>query len=222
MIAFLSGLPRTGSTLLSSILAQNPEIHAEGNSAVCQLMWDTQESCERSEQLAANRRQATQDDLVRAIPAIYYKDANRTHIVDKCRSWTLPANMAMIRRYITDDPKVIVMTRPINEIVASFVRLREANGWDQPDAALLEPMSEPIMRSQFGADYARATNQGEFHFVEYSELVNSPSDTITGIYDFMGWEAFVHDFDNVANLHPEDDTVYGLIGQHDIRQKVGV
>jgi sulfotransferase len=222
MITFLSGLPRTGSTLLSAILAQNPEIHAEGNSAVCQLMWDTQECCERSEQLAANRRQATQDDLVRAIPAIYYKDANRTHIVDKCRSWTLPANMAMIRRYITDEPKVIVMTRPINEIVASFVRLREANGWDQPDAGLLEPMTEPIMRSQFGVDYARATNQGEFHFVEYSELVNSPTDTITGIYDFMGWEVFAHDFDNVANLHPEDDTVYGLIGQHDIRKKVGI
>lgn len=222
MIAFLSGLPRTGSTLLSSILSQNPEIHAEGNSAVCQLMWDMQESCERSEQLAANRRQATQDDLVRAIPAIYYKDANKSHIVDKCRSWTMPANMAMIRRYITDDPKVIVMVRPIDEIVSSFVRLREANGWDKPDAGLLEPMSEPIMRSQFGLDHARATNEGEFHFVEYSGLVSDPAGTLEGIYDFMGWETFAHDFDNVANLHPEDDTVYGLIGQHDIRKKVGV
>ncbi len=37
---FISGLPRTGSTLLSSILYQNPLIHTEGNSALCQLMWD--------------------------------------------------------------------------------------------------------------------------------------------------------------------------------------
>ena len=218
---FLSGLPRTGSTLLSAILSQNPEIHAEGNSAVCQLMWDAQESCERSEQLVANRRQATQDDLVRAIPAIYYKDVNATHIVDKCRSWTLPDNMKMIRRYITDDPKVIVMIRPLDEIVASFVRLREANGRTDRDAGLLDPMSEPIMRSQFGVEYARATNSGEFHFIEYADLVADPAAVLLALYDFMGWESFVHDFNNVTNVHPEDDLVYGLVGQHDIRQTVG-
>lgn len=188
---------------------------------MCQLMWDTQESCERSQQLAANNRQATQDDLVRAIPAIYYKDVNATHILDKCRSWTLPDNMKMIRRYITDDPKVIVMTRPLDEIVASFVRLREANGWTDAAAGLLDPMSEPIMRSQCGVEYARATNSGEFHFIEYGDLVDDPATVLLGLYHFMGWESFVHDFDNVTNVHPEDDLVYGLVGQHDIRQKVG-
>jgi len=103
MFVALSGLPRTGSTLLSAILSQNPDVHAEGNSAVCQLMWDMQQSCEgaASEQLHANNRQATQDDLVRAIPEIYYKNTTATHIVDKCRSWTLPANMDMLRRYVT-------------------------------------------------------------------------------------------------------------------------
>ena len=184
---FLSGLPRTGSTLLSAILSQNPEIHAEGNSAVCQLMWDAQQSCERSEQLAANNRQATQDALVASIPAIYYRDVRARHIVDKCRSWTLPDNMKMIRRYITDDPKVIVMIRPLDDIVASFVRLRKANGWTNGDAGLLDPMSEPIMRSQFGVEYARATNSGEFHFIQYADLVADPAAVLLSLYDFMGW-----------------------------------
>jgi sulfotransferase len=224
MIAFLSGLPRTGSTLLSSILSQNPDIHAEGNSAVCQLMWDTQQSCEGPsvEQLQANHRRSTQDDIVRAIPAIYYKDITAVNILDKCRSWTLPDNMAMIRRYITDDPKVIVMTRPLDEIVESFVSLRRLNGWDDPEAGLLDPMSEPIMRSQYGVEYARATNCGEFHFVEYADLVADPCGVLDGIYAFMEWEPFAHDFDNVVNSHPEDDTIYGLIGMHAIRQTIGV
>lgn len=221
MITFLSGLPRTGSTLLCAILSQNPDIHAEGNSAVCQLMWDAQQSCERSEELAAHWRQDRQDDLVRAIPAIYYKDVNAAHIVDKCRSWALPDNMAMIRRYITDDPKVIVMTRPLDEIVASFVRLREANGWVDADAGLLDPMSEPIMRSQFGVEYARATNSGEFHFIEYADLVADPSGVLSSLYDFMGWESFAHDFYNVVNTHPEDDFAYGLLGLHDVRPRIG-
>ena len=54
---FLSGLPRTGSTLLSAILSQNPKIYSEGNSAVCQLMYDMQQSCihKAKEQLIANQ-----------------------------------------------------------------------------------------------------------------------------------------------------------------------
>jgi len=222
MFVALSGLPRTGSTLLSAVLSQNPDIHAEGNSAVCQLMWDMQKSCEgaSSEQLKANGRQEDQDVLVSSIPKIYYRNINKKHIVDKCRSWTLPDNMAMLRRYITDKPKVIVMTRPIDEIVESFIRLRKNNGWKNPEEGLLEEMSEPIMRSQFGVNHAKSINSGEFLFIEYADLVNDPKTTIENIYSFCEWENFVHDFDNVINYHPEDDRVYGLQGMHEVRSKI--
>lgn len=220
----LSGLPRTGSTLLSAILSQNPEIHAEGNSAVCQLMWDMQQSCEgsASQQLAANRRWSDQDALVSSIPAIYYRNVKATNIVDKCRSWTLPPNMAMLRRYVTDDPKVIVMTRPVDEIVESFVRLREANGWEgDPKAGLLDTGSEPIMRSLDGVRFAQESNGGEFLFIEYADLVADPQEQVDRIYEFCEWEPFTHDFGNVVNTHPEDDSIYGLDGMHDIRPRVG-
>lgn len=221
----LSGLPRSGSTLLSAILSQNPEIHAEGNSAVCQLMWDMQQSCETTarEQLQANHRMADQDALVASIPAIYYRSVKAMHIVDKCRSWTLPANMQMLRRYINDDPKVVVLTRPLDEIVASFVRLREANGWtDDLEAGLLEPGSEPIMRSLDGVEIAKATNRGEFLFIEYAEIVSDTSGVLDSIYEFCGFDPFQHDLSNIVNLHPEDDSVYGLRGMHDVRPTIGV
>lgn len=220
----LSGLPRSGSTLLSSILSQNPEIHAEGNSAVCQLMWDMQASCHTTagEQLAANGRQSTMDALVSAIPAIYYRDVTATHIVDKCRSWTLQPNMEMLRRYVPNEPRVIVMVRPIEEIVASFKALYAANGIEeaqQPD--LFEPGSEPLMRSLAGVEYAKHTNSGEFLFIEYGDLVDNTTDVLLSIYDFCGWEPFVHDLDNIVNQHPEDDSVYGLVGMHDVRATIG-
>lgn len=223
MIAFLSGLPRTGSTLLSAILHQNPDIHAEGNSAVCQLMWDAQQSCQGAayEQLAANRRLPdTQDALVRSIPFIYYRDVSRPVIVDKCRSWTLPANLAMIRRYITDDPKVIVLTRPVDEIVESFRRLYATNGLPFDPDALLAPQSEPLMRSLDGVEHARRVNTGEFCFIEYADLCADPHSTLAAIYEHCGWEPYAHDFTNVTNANPEDDSVYGLLGMHDIRGKV--
>ena len=129
--------------------------------------------------------------------------------------------MKMIRRYITDNPKVIVLTRPVDEVVRSFVELRQKNGWIDPAAGLLDPMSEPIMRSQFGVDYARATNKGEFLFIDYAELTTDTDQVLESIYAFAGFDSFTHDLTNIINRHPEDDTVYGLAGMHDVRSIIG-
>ena len=182
----LSGLPRSGSTLLSAILSQNPDIHAEGNSAVCQLMWDMQQSCrgESYEQLLANDRLQTGVDLVAAIPHIYYKNVTAPIIVDKCRSWTLETNMNLIRLLITDTPKVIVLERPLIDIVKSFVALRIANkSINIFEDLLLDEGTEPI-------------------------------------YQFCEIEAFEHDLSNIVNQHPENDKVYNMKGQHDIRATI--
>jgi hypothetical protein len=126
----------------------------------------------------------------------------------------------MIRRYITEDPKIKVMTRPIEEIVESFIRLRKQNGWENPEEGLLDPMSEPIMRSQIGVEHARSINKGEFLFIEYDDLVNDTKSVIQEIYDFCKFEPYSHNFDNIVNKYPENDNVYGLLGMHDIRPKI--
>lgn len=216
----LSGLPRSGSTLLSAILSQNPNIHAEGNSAVCQLMWDMQQSClgNSNEQLKATHREQTAFDLISSIPKTYYKDINAKVIIDKCRSWTLPDNMQMLYSYFEHKPKVIVLERPIIDIVKSFVALRIANNWEgNPEDGLLDTWSEPIMRSYEGVKWAKANNNGEFLFIQYDDLINNTQDTIDKIYSFCELELYKHDFSSIINKHPEDDTVYNMIGQHDVR-----
>jgi sulfotransferase len=219
----LSGLPRSGSTLLSAILAQNPDIHAEGNSAVCQLMWDLQESCKHNagQQLAATGRLTTTKDLVASIPKTYYKDVTASTVIDKCRSWTLPANMEMLNNYFEYKPKVIVLERPLIEIVKSFVALRQANQWEgDPEAGLLDDWSEPIVRSLNGVKHARQNNNGEFLFIQYNDLLNNTKAAIDSIYTFCELEPFEHDFNNIINKHPENDAVYGVQGQHDIRPTI--
>ena len=219
----LSGLPRTGSTLLSSILSQNPEIHAEGNSAVCQLMWDMQCSVFGScnEQLTASDRVNTGIELIKNIPNVYYKDVTASTVIDKCRSWTLSDNVAMLNKYFEHKPKVIVLERPLVEIVKSFVALRQANNWQGDlEQGLLDDWSEPIMRSYEGVKWAKANNNGEFLFVQYDDLLNNTKSTIDKLYEFCELESFEHDFNNIVNKHPENDEVYGMLGQHDIRPTI--
>lgn len=215
----LSGLPRTGSTLLSSILSQNPDIHAEGNSAVCQLMWDMQQSVLNTQQIKASNKDVL-DALVKPIPHIYYADVTKPIVVDKCRSWTLPANVEMLYRYFDNAPKVIVLIRPLVEIMKSYMALRKTNGWTDLEAGLLENGSEPIMRSLAGVEWARKNNNGEFLFVTYDELVDDTQASLDRIYEHCGWQPFTHDLDNIVNRYKENDAIYGLAGQHDIRSQI--
>jgi sulfotransferase len=218
----LSGLPRSGSTLLSSILSQNPDIHAEGNSAVCQLMWDMQHSCNGNakEQLLANNRNKTGKDLISSIPSVYYKDVKAPIIIDKCRSWTLPDNMMMLYNYVDSNPKVIVLERPLIEVIKSFVNLRKENNWQGNLEKGLLDVGYPIERSLSGIKWAKANNKGEFIFIQYDDLVSNPQNIIDSIYEFCGLKSYNHNFNNIVNKHPENDSVYGLLGQHDIRPTI--
>lgn len=213
-IFFLSGLPRTGSTLLTSILSQNPEIHTQGNSALCQLMWDAQVSCWNTEQI--KNSPSVTDRLLKSIPDVFYDGIDK-NIIDKCRSWTLPANLELIENYITKSPKIIVMLRPIVEIVKSFTFIRKMNGWANPEINLLQDGSEPIMRSLDGVKNAKSIDNGQFLFIWYSDLVDNPKQTLDKIYEFCGWDSFNHSFDKIKNLTPERDDLLNLVGLHDIR-----
>lgn len=222
----ISGLPRSGSTLLSAILSQNPKIHAEGNSAVCQLMWDMQQSYKLNcgEQINANGREETMKELISSIPRTYYNKLGSSEkiVVDKCRSWSLPDNMELLRNYVDKNIKVIMLERSIVDIIKSFCKLYKKNNLIiQPDNFLQEG-SEPLMRSLSGLIYAKHNNQANnFLFVSYEELVGCPQETMDRIYDFCSWGPFVHNFENIVPKYRENDSFYNLHGFHDVRPQVG-
>jgi sulfotransferase len=224
----LSGLPRTGSTLLSAILSQNPKIHVEGNSAVCQLMYDIFASCSNNclEQLIANNRKKTVRDIISSIPVIYYKDISKeeTIIVDKSRDWTQEINVQILENCVDSNIKMIVLERPIEEIVKSFAKLYKQNGIDFKVIELLNPMSYPLMVPKAGLEWAKKNNQkNTFLFIEYKELVEEPEKVFEKIYEFCGWESFTHSFKDIKMKYPENDDIYqsiGLQGLHTIRDKI--
>tara|TARA_B100001939_G_C16931897_1_gene614257 strand:+ start:1540 stop:2289 length:750 start_codon:yes stop_codon:yes gene_type:complete len=215
---FLAGLPRTGSTLLTSILSQNSNIHAEGNSGLCQLMIDMKTSCIHNEQIKANYREQTQTDLLKEIPKIYYKGVDNKIIIDKCRSWG--SYTEIINDYITEDPKFIVMLRPIEEIFASMVNLRMKNNYKTPFSGLLDAGSNPIMNSYDSTIRLIEKYSDKCVFVTYNDLIDRTKDTLDKIYNFCNIPEYQHQFDNIVNVHQENDEVYGLLGMHKVRNKI--
>jgi sulfotransferase len=224
---FLSGLPRSGSTLITSILMQNPDIYTEsnGNSPVCNLMWDLQTSIKgdiANELITVAGKKDKIKDLMKAIPEAYYSDVKQPIIIDKCRNWTHPVNLEMILNYIDENPKIIVTTRNLVDVVKSWIYVRKQNKHPNPEEGILDEGSEPIMRAFRAFEFAKKEGGKKYLFIDYEKIVNEPEQIIKEIYDFCEWKTFKHSFKNIINTRPNLDKFYnGLDGLHDIRPEIG-
>lgn len=217
----LSGLPRTGSTLLTSLLMQNPSIYGEGASALCQLMWDMKCSCERTTSLLANKKTHTQHEIISSLPYLYYKHVDQPIIVEKGRSWVHPTNLDMWNTYVNKNQKVIVMVRPAEDIVKSLVSLRKKNNWrGDLYSDLLRPNSEPICIAAEAIAYSRFIPSDKFLYVDYRDLVAEPLEVLDLIYDFLDLQPYNHNINNIQQFNHEDDSVHGLLGMHDVRPQI--
>jgi sulfotransferase len=233
---FMSGLPRSGSTLLTALLNQNPEIYSSTNSPLLDTIHYTEEYLlYNSEQYKAHPKPASAHKVLSSIPHNYYFDTPQDIIVDKSRGWV--NQIQHIKDYITDDPKIICPVRNIQDIMVSFLCLIHKNSRTSfIDEGLIRNQIEItndnrcdyLMSSQgiIGMSYyalQQAFEKGyedNILLVEYDELVSDPQKQLNRIYDFIGCDRFTHSFENVKTKHDENDDVYKLDDMHKVRGKV--
>lgn len=221
-MVLLAGLPRTGSTLLQNLLAQNPDVYSEGNSGLCQIMWDAKISCEHNaaEQLVGVGKDTTfRDAFLKGIPSTYYPDVEGNIILDKCRNWVNEPNIAMAREHISPDVRSIIMVRPLDEIVASFARVAAGNNSDFSYEALLA-QGGSLERALQATHCAAKVKDPSFLFVSYDDVVNRTEETLARIYKHIGKEPYAHNVHKVEQTVFEDDERNHMIGMHDIRPEL--
>jgi sulfotransferase len=215
-LAFIAGTPRSGSTLLVSILAQNPKLKAGRMSSLCELMWQTKSVLD-SYATATGQQAENHDGIIASIPGSYYQDVDKEIVFDFCRSWTKQANLDLISKYITNRPKIICPFRDKNEVINSYQKLFESN--NRTD--FFESGFYYEMLDNFDSlEYAMNLNDKRFLFIDYKNLVESPQLVFDNIYLFLGMESFDHDFNNIVCSFTENEMVTGLIGLHDLRKTI--
>lgn len=239
---FMAGLPRSGSTLISSILNQNPNIYASANSPMCGMMFNLERSILSSEQYSAYPKPTVMSSTVMGVLKGYYSDTDKDIIIDKSREWSIPEHFEVLSRNLGYEPKIILPVRSITDILASFISLikknpdrpnfidseiqarQEFNFYRPADDIRCDHLMRPkglIDNCLYGIAFAmHPDNRKYFHFVEYDDLVKNTEEEINKIYDFYKIEKFNHDYSNISNTIKEDDSIYGLIGQHDVRSSV--
>jgi sulfotransferase len=196
---FLSGLPRSGNTLLSAILNQNPEIYSSPLSPVNYFMWDTDSSLQHIQHINRNEENKIKSKMfLSSFMDNFYKDIKEPVIIDREKMWGTPVNLGLIKEYITPTPKIIFTVRDILDIIASFVKMDAdyikrdlvnsgyffSNYRAQKDAIaehLMAPNGDidKSLLSLASAFYPE--NKGVFYIVEYNDLTFKPEETMSGI-----------------------------------------
>jgi len=238
----MAGLPRSGSTMLSSILNQNPRFHSGPSSPVLGAMFAVEQNFMGNELYHGYPKPDQVREIIGSIPHHFYSDIEKPVIFDKNRAWT--ARVPYIEGYIGQQAKILVPVRRVDEILTSILTMVHRNPF-QEGQQRVNFVDEQLIKTDTPInDYNRCMyllNDGgivyeslnaimmgfqqnvrdKMHFVNYNDLVDNPEKILEDIYDFLGEDYYEHDFESLSNIHREDDlNTYGLSDMHQVRSKV--
>ena len=241
---FMAGLPRSGSTLLSSILNQNPRFYSGPSSPVVPTMVAIESSLSQDELYLAFPKQQQALMIIANVLPQFYSDVDKPVIFDKNRSWVNRLNY--ISGYFGLEPKILCPVRGIDEILASFIAMQRRNTYSNNnskinfiDEMLIKsniPLTDEnrcdlLSHPQFGIlgqsyngirQVLMEGREKALHLIEYDDLLDNPDETMRKIYDYLEEEPFSHDFKKIENIHREnDEQVYGMKDMHEVRPALG-
>lgn len=202
---YMAGLPRSGSTLLSSILSQNPNFHSGPSSPLAACMYSVDNLLQNDELYKAFPKPKQARLMISNLINNYYNDIDKPVVIDKNRAW--PAHVSLIENNLQQKAKIICPVRDIDEILASMISMVRRNSM-HTGVARSNFIDEPLIKQNIPindenrchyiagpkgilgnslrsiVDGARAGFLDRLLFVEYKDLMAMPVQTLQRIYDF--------------------------------------
>ena len=229
---FISGLPRSGSTLTSALLRQNPRFHAGMSSPVAGLFEGVISQVSAGTELSTMVNQDQRKRILSGLFESYYADHEQPVIFDTSRSWTaqLPALMRLF-----PEAKLICTVRNVAWVMDSLERQFRENAFENTrlfnnhgERSTVYTRVEALAGANRLVGYPwhalREACYSEFAerlvLVDYDLLVARPADVMKLLYEFLGEEQFEHDFEAVEYDASAFDAQLGLDGLHRVHKKV--
>ena len=219
-IQFLAGLPRSGSTVLSALLNQHPEVHTSATSGLCEVMFKTFHAWKGSlsEQAAPDIEQAKR--MLLGIMQAKYADVTKPLVLDKSRSWAQDTTLSVLKQLLPYKPKIVATVRDVADCAASFVRVAKPNNVEDflRNDYLLTHLKEAYMALLTGYNLDPEC----FLFVEYEDLVADPKKQLDRVHAFLGLQDFEYDMSHLDEYAPQerDSEVWEVKGLHTIQPEL--
>jgi len=235
-IFFQSSLPRAGSTLLQNIMGQNPDFYVTPTSGVLELVYAARNNYTNSPEFKAQdsdqMRLGFTSFCREGVLGFFNAVTDKPYVIDKSRGWGV--HYGFLNSF-HPEPKIICMVRDLRGIYASMEKNFRKN--QHMDSGIVDhsklqgtttekridlwAVGQPVGLAieRLGQIFKEGINK-KMLFVRYEDLVKDPSSEMQKIYRYLELPSFAHDFDNIEQITAEDDSVYGIYGDHTIRKKL--
>lgn len=226
----ISGLPRSGTTLLSTVLNQNPKFSASISGPAARMVRAIITEAQAQGGYRKQCPESKRKQLIQNLLHTYYSDSNEVAF-DTNRGWTL---MTALMKDVMPETKMICCVREVPWIIDSFEQLIRKNPYSvsslfsadegvdvysrantllRPDRTVGFALNS-LKQAVFGAD------QDMILLVNYDDLCLNPENVMKDIYQFIGEKYYQHDFENVEASYDEFDQDVNLQGMHKVRKKL--
>lgn len=227
---FISGLPRSGSTMLSAILRQNPLIEAGMTSPVGSITAQLRSAMAQNREIdALIQDDDIRRDILKGVFDGYYARCEKTVVFDTNRGW---AGRIPELRSLFGSAKMIAMVRNPAWILDSVERItrknplrpssmiRPGSNIDSRAAAFMS--SDGLIGNPLGAlrEAVFGPDAEDLLVIEYEALCESPGERLDAIYDFVKMDRFHHDFTNLSYQQEHFDAALRTPGLHTVQGEV--
>jgi sulfotransferase len=237
-IYFLGGLPRSGNTLLSALLNQNPEVYVSPLSPLLSHLTIIDQMLLNGEETLSFDFQDNATLGMKNYAEGFYSNISKPYIIDRNKLWGNKESIATAVKYITDKPKVIFTVRDIPSILASFITLVKESKDNFIDKGILQAglkaygnqtqddlRCDWLMNTQTADCLVALTELQRIQIpvclVEYDDLVTNPQKELNDIYEFLEFKSFSHNLASIEKVEQETLSDAGLPNDlHNVRAKV--
>ena len=228
--AFLAGLPRTGSTVLGTLLSQHPDLHPTATSVVLdQTKYIQKFSLGESPYYNVKDPSSPVWRIMRGMLYGAYDVVDKKVVIEKDRGWA--NEVALIRKLTGCEPHILSPVRPIPEIISSFILISQKSGnqskienelrltgRDSNPWTLSRVIWEKYVYSSWRTlKTGYETNPECFLLLDYEDIVSKPGEVVNRVCTYLDVESWAPTTTDLVNPNPENDAVYGLKGLHDVK-----
>jgi sulfotransferase len=225
---FISGTPRSGSTLLAAILGQNPAIHAGHTTPIAHIFQTLIAEMGAQSDYAGMLSDRQRSDILRGVMHGYYNNTIKRYIFDTNRFWC--GRMELLVE-LFPECRVVACVRDPAWIMDSLERLVRkyplmASRMFPPESRANVFTRLDYLNSSKGAvGFAFGAVKEAFYgqhsdrllLLDYEHLALAPIKTLRDIYEFLQIPDFPHDFERVLYMAGKEfDDRFGLPGLHDV------
>ena len=229
---FLVAMPRSGNTLFTSIMNQNPDIACTPNSITLEIMKDLF-LLKQTDVFQNYPDHQSLDNVLDSVYVNYYKNWPQKYIIDRGPVMT-PGNFALMQKHFKKPFKCVVLLRDVMDVLASYMKWYTENPDAFPNRFNMygktdEEKLSKIMNSEGAVAKELDSIKNAFNhpeiclFIKYDDLVQNPEQEIRKLYNFFDIPYFQHRFFDLDQIKVNGMGYNdGIVGKnmHTIRNEI--